>query len=342
MLTDLYKSLFIFIVVSTAYADTLSIVAVGDIMMGSTYPDKRLPPEDGKYIFSKVDSILRSADLTIGNLEGPLLIGGTCTKTIEKGKCYAFRTPPEYGQYLADAGFDFMNCANNHANDFGADGVASTKKVLSDIGLKSGGPGSDIGEFEIAGHKVAVIPFSVSSGVCSIFEIEKAQVIVAQQARTHDIVIASFHGGGEGIKYLHTTDGFEYYMGWPRGNVVKFARAVVDSGADFVWGHGPHVPRAIEIYKDRIIVYSLGNFFTWGFNLDDERGYAPMLRIVLDSTGIFMHGKIISALQRTLQYPTIDSTCNAAKLIKRLSQEDFNDSAPIINETGEIQNKANK
>lgn len=305
-------------------------------MMGSTYPDNRLPPNNGKDLFKGVDSVLKSADLTIGNLEGPLLNGGVCTKKIEQGRCYAFRTPPNYAQYLADAGFDFMNFANNHANDFGSEGIASTQKALSSVGIKKGGPGSNLGEFEINSKQIVVIPFSISSGVGSIFEIEKAQKIVAEQSRTNDLVIVSFHGGGEGVKYLHTKDTFEYYLGWPRGNVVKFARAVIDSGADFVWGHGPHVPRAIEIYKDRIIAYSLGNFFTWGFNLDDERGYAPILKVCFDSTGVFKGGEIISATQKTLQYPVLDAEHNAAKLIKKLSLEDFPNSSPTITEDGRI------
>jgi hypothetical protein len=125
-------------------------------------------------------------------------------------------------------------------------------------------------------------------------------------------------------------------MGWPRGNVVKFSRAVVDSGADFVWGHGPHIPRAMEIYNDRLIAYSLGNFCTWGFNLGDERGYAPILKVVLDSTGVFQHGKIISGIQRTYKYLALDSLHRAAKLVKELSVQDFPDSAPIISDQGMI------
>ncbi len=222
------------------------------------------------------------ADLTLGNLEGTLLTGGVCTKKIQKGRCYAFRTPPDWAENLLNAGFDFMNLANNHMNDFGAGGIKATKKALSDVGLTYGGAYSEVGQFEINGNKVAIVSFSTSPNTNSIFELPKAQRIVAEQAKLNDIIIVSFHAGGEGLKFLHTQDTFEYFMGWPRGNVVKFSRAVVDSGADFVWGHGPHVPRAMEIYNDRLIAYSLGNFFTWGFNLGDERGYTPILKVVLD------------------------------------------------------------
>lgn len=316
-------------------ADSLSIIMVGDIMMGSDYPARNLPPKP-ECIFQDVAVYLSNADLTLGNHEGTLLEGGICTKKIEKGKCYAFRTPPAYAGYLADAGFDCVNLANNHMNDFGAGGINSTIQTISDAGLQYCGAYSRIARIEVNGCTVAVMSFATSPNADMIFEIEKAQKLVATAARENNIVIVSFHGGGEGIKYLHTADTFEYYMGWPRGNVVKFAHAVIDSGADCVWGHGPHVPRALEIYKDRLIAYSLGNFFTWGFNLGDERGYAPILKVTVDTTGKFMHGQIISALQRTYQFLQYDSLGRAAELMRKLSQEDFPETSPDISDKGFI------
>uniref|UniRef100_A0A7C4TH92 CapA family protein n=1 Tax=candidate division WOR-3 bacterium TaxID=2052148 RepID=A0A7C4TH92_UNCW3 len=318
---------------SVLFADSLSIIAVGDIMMGTTYPQMRLPPDDGKDIFKEVQSILSSADLTLGNLEGPLTDRGNCTKIIEKGRCYAFKTPPHYAQYLSGAGFDFMNLKNNHTNDFGPEGIASTIEALKGMGIDFGTDKKN-GEFFVKNRKVGIICFSAADWGNSIFDIHGAQKKVAELARKFDIVIVSFHGGGEGTAFLHTMDTFEYFMGWPRGNVVKFAHAVIDSGADFVWGHGPHVPRALELYKNRLIAYSLGNFFTWGFNLNDERGYAPILKVVLDSTGVFKWGQVFSAIQRTLSLLKLDSLHNAAKLIKRLTKEDFPDTPLEITGTG--------
>ncbi len=302
-------------------------------MMGSTYPVNNLPPNRGRGLFEKVDSILNAADLTLGNLEGTLLKGGVCSKQIKKGRCYAFRTPPDFANNLVHAGFDFMNLANNHMNDFGYNGIVSTVKALTDVGIQSGGPYEKIGQFEIDSLKIAIVCFSTSPNTHTIFDIEQAQQSVAELAKVNNIVIVSFHGGGEGLNYLHTRDTSEYFLRSPRGNVVKFARAVIDSGADFVWGHGPHVPRAIEVYKDRLIAYSLGNFCTWGFNVDDERGFAPILEIVLDSTGVFKHGRIICVIQKSYQSLELDTLYRAANLIKKLSIEDFPNSTPQI--TGE-------
>jgi hypothetical protein len=301
---------------------------VGDIMMGSTYPNSNLPPDNGKELFTNVDSIIKGAHLALGNLEGTLLSGGICTKTVQQGRTYAFRTPPDFAQYLADAGFDFMNLANNHMNDFGPAGIESTIESLNGVGIQSGGPHGKIGTFNIDSITVAILCFATSPGTNTIFKIEEAQKIVAEQARQYDIVIVSFHGGKEGLSALQTKDTMEYFLSSPRGNVVSFSRAVIDSGADLVWGHGPHVPRALEIYKDRLIAYSCGNFCTWGFNISEELGYAPILHVVLDSVGNFKYGTIISAIQNP--YLEIDIQHSAAQLIKKLSSEDFPHSVPYI------------
>jgi poly-gamma-glutamate capsule biosynthesis protein CapA/YwtB (metallophosphatase superfamily) len=330
---------FIFLLAFTVclYADSVSVIVVGDIMMGSDYPVKNLPPAGGQNLFNAVSSTLRDADLTLGNLEGTLLEGGVCTKKVEKGRCYAFRTPPGWASNLADAGFDFLNLANNHMNDFGTGGINGTIKALTDAGLQYGGAYKKVGHFNVRGRSIAVVSFSTSPNSNLVLEIEKAQQIVSEQAKLNDIVIVSFHAGSEGLKALHTRNNLEYFGGAPRGNVVKFSRAVVDSGADFVWGHGPHVPRAMEIYKDRLIAYSLGNFCTWGFNLIGELGYAPILKVELDSSGVFIKGNIFSAVQGTYKSLELDSQNHAAKLIKKLSEEDFPRSAPVIIDNGEIQ-----
>ena len=321
---------------SHAGAGPITVVAVGDIMMGSDYPRPMLPPNQGNELYRNATEYLRAADVTVGNLEGVLLEGGVCAKKINKGKVYAFRMPPVFTQHLVDAGFDFINLANNHLNDFGAHGVASTEKTLTEYGIAYGGPAGKIGEFETNGRKIAIACFATSPGTDLIFDIVAAQRKVADLARQYDIVIVSFHGGGEGVQYLHTYDAFESFLDQPRGNVVEFSRAVVDSGADFVWGHGPHVPRAMEMYKDRLIAYSLGNFCTWGFNVAQERGYAPILRVLLDSSGAFIRGEIFSMVQPPPQPLMVDSLHRAARLIAKLSMEDFPESAPLIAPEGTV------
>jgi hypothetical protein len=326
----------IFFLLTIGNAGSLTVIAVGDIMMGSDYPVNMLPPGGGSDLYSDVTNVLQSADLTLGNLEGVFLSGGLCAKQPARGKVYAFRTPPSFARHLVAAGFDFLNLANNHLNDFGTGGIESTRKTLSEYGIAFGGPGGQISEFEINGMKTAILCFATSPGTDRVFDIPAAQRKVAALARQSDIVIVSFHAGAEGPKYLHTQDTFEYFLGQPRGNVVAFARAVVDSGADLVWGHGPHVPRACELYENRLITYSLGNFCTWGFNIADERGYAPVLKVVLDSSGVFIHGNVISLVQLPGKPLAVDPMDRAASLIRRLSAEDFPASTPLIMEDGTI------
>jgi hypothetical protein len=331
------RSLVLLSVITSAYSDSLTVIAVGDIMMGTTYPDYDLPPNNGEDAFTQVRSVLERADLTVGNLEGTLLTGGISTKKVQMGRSYAFRTPPLFARNLAQSGFDFLNLANNHMNDFSHDGITSTIEALEEVGIEYGGPYGQMGHLEISNTSIAIICFSTSPNTFSLLDIRAAQKLVAREARTHDLVIVSFHGGGEGLSYLHTRDLLEYYLGAPRGNVVAFAHAVIDSGADFVWGHGPHVPRALELYRRRLIAYSLGNFYTWGFNVGDERGYAPMLKVTLDSFGAFVHGQILSAIQRSRQPLEIDSLHRAATLMRALTIDDFPETSLSITRQGVVQ-----
>src|SRR5947208_2876212 len=100
--------------------DPITIAAVGDIMMGSPFPnDSRMPPNDGADLLKEVTPILSAADIAFGNLEGPMIDTGVSAKCGTKGNCFAFRVPTRYGKYLKEAGFDVLSVANNHAGDFG-------------------------------------------------------------------------------------------------------------------------------------------------------------------------------------------------------------------------------
>ena len=93
-------------------------------------------------------------------------------------------------------------------------------------------------------------------------DIENAEKIVRNLKKANQIVIVSFHGGSEGEKNQHVTKKTEIFYGQNRGNVYQFAHRMIDAGADIVIGHGPHVVRAVELYNNKFIAYSLGNFCT--------------------------------------------------------------------------------
>lgn len=318
--------------------DTLTLALVGDIMMGTIYPSMKLPANDGRNLFDDVKGLLRSADIAAGNLEGTVFDGPATTK--KKGpNSYAFRTPAKYMDNLVDAGFDFVGVANNHASDFGEEGRQGTFRNLKDAGIAYAGRR---GECEYAvvernGLKVAFTQFGHNMGTLNLMNYDEVKRVVGEMRRNADIVVVSFHGGAEGRAFTHVPHKMETAFGENRGDVEKFAHMAIDAGADVVYGHGPHVPRAAELYKDKPVFYSLGNFCSpYEFSLKEVSGYAPVAVVKLDGNGRFLGGRIHSFKQTMGTGPRIDSGNAAAKLIRDLSRSDFPDSKLTIDETGEL------
>ena len=304
---------------------TLTIAAVGDMMLGTDYPENHLPDDDGVGFLKAVTTILSSADITFGNLEGVLVDGGEPGKQCNNpAACYRFRSPTRYVEHYVAAGFDVMSLANNHARDFGEGGRLVTMNTLATAGIHHSGLEGDFASFESNGLKIALIAFAVTRNSNLLLDYEKSAATVADCANTHDIVIVSFHGGAEGRDVTHLPFAEEEYFGEPRGDVVRFSRMMVDSGADLVIGHGPHVVRAMERYKNRLIAYSLGNFATYyGISVDGIKGIAPILLVSIDETGNFVEGQIHSTIQIRPDGPSIDESHTALNLIRRLSFQDF-------------------
>jgi hypothetical protein len=315
-------------VILSAGSDPLTITAVGDIMMGSTGRRTALPPNDGVGLFQEVASHLRGGDLVFGNLEGALSDGeegGKCRE--EKGPwCFEFRTPTRYVRHLKRNGFTVVNIANNHAGDFGPEGMRSTLETLQGAGIKAAG-GDALAFFEIKGKRVVLAGFSYKASryAYSILDIPQAVEIVRQLKANHDLVIVSFHGGAEGRSAQQVSDRNEIFLGEDRGNVVRFARSVVEAGADLVLGHGPHVLRAMEVYKGKLIAYSLGNFLTYGlFNLKGPNGISGILKVRLDpETGRFLDGQLIPVKLVNGGLPEIDPEGEGIRNVRRLSGEDL-------------------
>jgi len=322
---------------------TLQITAVGDIMLGTDYPDYRLAPNDGKDLLSGVAQILAQADITFGNLEGTFGTAGIAEKKCpDLRRCYVFRMPPRYAQYLVDSGFDVMSLANNHARDFGDSGRLLTMQVLDNYGIKHSGLMGDIAEWELKGLSIALIAFAPFRGAHDFLDLDYVHEAISALASQKDIVLVSFHAGAEGESFTHIPFETEYFHGENRGDVVLFAHTAVEAGADVVIGHGPHVPRALELYQDKLIAYSLGNFCTTlGINVAGRNGLAPILSVTINEQGDFLSGHIDSARQIRPAGPVLDKTHQAARLIKALTEHDFPATGLKISPDGNIRlNKA--
>jgi poly-gamma-glutamate capsule biosynthesis protein CapA/YwtB (metallophosphatase superfamily) len=317
---------------------SLRLRAVGDMMIGTSFPKGYLPPSGGKNTFTEVAGELIDADITFGNLEGPLCDSGKTNKCKKSKNCYAFRSPTKYNQIFKEAGFDILSTANNHANDFGRSCLLETEKSLDAVGIKHSGRPGDIASTTINGLRIAMIAFHTARSAHYINDHDTAKILVSNLSADHDIVIVSFHGGAEGSKALHLPKGRETFYGENRGSLREFARDVIDSGADLVLGHGPHVLRGMEVYNDRLVVYSMGNFATYGrFSLTGNKGIGVIVEVNMDSKGTFLGGKLISTKLIGKGTPILDPENKAMDLIRKLSSDDFDGTGILVAQDGTIQ-----
>ncbi len=317
----------------------LTIIGTGDIMLGTSYPSESyLPPgKDCSPILRSVHKVLQSGDLLFGNMEGVFCSeGGTPKKCKDLTKCYVFRMPDHFLSCILDAGYDVLSVANNHVNDFGPIGRARTAALLDSSGVAYAGFVTHPWTlFEKEGVKYGFAAFAPNRGTMDLKDYEQAAEITAMLDSLADVVIISFHGGAEGKDHQHVVRGDEEYLGYNRGSVYHFAHRVVDAGADVVFGHGPHVTRAAELYGDRLICYSLGNFATYRrFNLKGPNGIAPIVKVTVDSEGRFMRGEVVSVYQQGEGGPRIDPAGRAAAKLKELSESDFPGQELVVDSDG--------
>jgi hypothetical protein len=294
-------------------------------MLGTDFPEGYLPPDDAN-ILEGVKDLLRDADVTFANLEGPLCDGGEATKCgpVPTGRCYAFRTPGRYVSYLKEAGINVVSTANNHSGDFGEECTRQTEAFLDAAGIAwSGAPGS-IAFLERHGRRVAVVAFHTSPRTNHLNDLPAALSLLAEARGKADWVVVSFHGGAEGAFATRVPHGREVFLGEDRGHLRLFARSMAEAGADLVLGHGPHVLRGMELWKGKLIAYSLGNFATYGrFNLSGPLGVGAVLEVALDEAGNFAGGHVYSTQQVGRGIALPDKRERALSALRELSSLDF-------------------
>ena len=329
---------------------SVRLVGVGDTMMGTNFPDdERLNPDLvpgadlAAIIGEDLLELLRGADATFGNMEGSLFDGESEHKPCRNPeRCYVFRSPEFHGGFLREMGFDAMSLANNHSGDFREMGRAATMATLARNGIAFAGidePGARTATVLLeSGVRVGFVAFAPNWGTLDLNDHGRAQQIVGELDAGHDIVVVSFHGGAEGAEMTRVPREMEIFVGEQRGDVYGFAHAVIDAGADVVLGHGPHVPRAVEVYRGRFIAYSLGNFWTYGrFNLQDLAGIAPVVDLEISpGDGRLITARIHSIRQEGWGVPLIDPSGAALGAVAEFTDRDFPESVLQFEDDGRI------
>ncbi len=352
---------------------SVRLVFVGDINVGTATLKDGVPPDSGRTLFRGAKPFL-AGDLVIGNFEGVLADTGTTEKCEPNGKpmphgrkggrragrhphahrhrrmvadtvphagCYAFRTPTYLAPRLVEAGFTHLNLANNHANDFGLAGRASTESTFAALGVGTYGPlGRVVVDTVRRGDSVTtvgVIGFTTYPFAYDLLDIERSRAVIDSLRPLVDVLIVTFHGGTEGADAIHLAQGPEFLGREPRGDLRAWAHAVIDAGADAVVGHGPHVLRGIEFRRGKPIVYSLGNFATYrGFSLSGPLGITGVLRLDLAGDRSLQRARLEPLRQEPLQGPEPDPARAAIALVRDLSAADFGPDAARVADDGTI------
>lgn len=264
---------------------SVSIAAVGDIMIGNhtTYYIQKYGVD---YPFDSTREVLSQANIAFGNLESPFTRTGTKFE-----KRFNFKVPPEFAPGLSRAGFDVVTLANNHILDYGIEGLESTLAVLDSIGLAYCGAGLNRAQaqqpaiLDRNGFRIGFLGYSLTfpeefwatrsrGGTNYPYNLKEN---IEQTDSLADFVVVTFHWGGEGLNY-------------PKEYQKYFAHAAIDYGADLVLGHHPHVLQGLEIYKNRVIAYSLGNFSFSSYSR--KAAESMILKVHLTYNGL-LYAKII-------------------------------------------------
>jgi poly-gamma-glutamate capsule biosynthesis protein CapA/YwtB (metallophosphatase superfamily) len=190
-----------------------------------------------------------------------LFDGGKSRKNVSRPEFYSFRMPESYATTLHEMGFDVLSLANNHSLDFGNEGLDATLRVLNAEGIHPVGvPGAEMALVKVRNTTLAFVNFSYLRAFSRLDDESKIRSEIQQARAVADMVIVLVHGGREGETAAGAPQGDEYFLQEYRGDMLKFSHLAIDAGASAVFGHGPHVVRPYEVYKDKPIFFSLGNF----------------------------------------------------------------------------------
>lgn len=252
-----------------AHAEPVRIAFVGDLMLDRGI--RQIAGRLGYEVFlAGIAEIAQEVDVVVGNLEGPITTHASksiYTDSEDGQDHFTFTFAPEVATHLASAGVSVVSLANNHALDFGAEGLVQTRAHLRDAGIGFFGdphePAYHIHMVEREDMTVALVGYNQFG---SPHETETREAIARARADS-DWVIVMPHWGEEYTTEITDTQ-------------YRLARDFIEAGADVVMGAHPHVIQRSERYQDGVVYYSLGNavFDQW-FSADVSCGLAVLVTL---------------------------------------------------------------
>lgn len=240
-----------------------SIIFTGDVMLGRSVMGESIDNNDNLYPFRKTADFLKKADITMVNLENPIV--KDCAR-VSGG--FKFCTSPDVAKGLSFSEIDIVSLSNNHSSNYGQSGLSETKKYLDELGIKYV-DGSNLEIIEKNGIKFGFLAFDYT---ISKNNLDHDLELINTSDPQINILIVMPHWGEE---YKDAANKFQ----------VDTAHQMIENGADIIIGSHPHWVQNFEEYQGKPIYYSLGNFiFDQSWSEETKKGL--VVKISFENTNL--------------------------------------------------------
>lgn len=231
------------------------IIITGDVMLGRSVMSTSLT-KNITYPFDKVAEVLKAADLTLINLENPII--KNCPVHNDG---FIFCTDPRMIQGLILAGVDIVSLANNHTKNYGNEGLIQTEKYLKNEKIET------VGSENLVIKKINQVNFGIIGFDFTTNKIQEIDYELIKESKEKvDVLIIMIHWGRE-------------YTAEPTESQKMIAKKIIESGGDVIAGTHPHWVQSIEYLEGKPVFYSLGNFiFDQSWSEETKKGLVIKLR----------------------------------------------------------------
>ena len=265
------------------------IASAGDVTLGYRFDEmfnhvRKQEGEAAAYCspFRNINEIFRDSDISIVNLEGALTNSNKL-----RPKKFNFKGNPDFAKCLVEGNIDIVNIANNHIMDFYENGALDTISALNEHEILYCGGGKNTEDaltprfIEKNNLNVGFLGYALvgadyparnNSAGTNSYDCKRSQKEISEAKNNSDILVVSCHWGVERAPI-------------PTTQQKVIAREFIDSGADIVFAHHPHVIQGIEKYQQGIIFYSLGNFAFGGNTFPSDRD-SFIAQVIYNKSGI--------------------------------------------------------